>query len=109
MSMLIYLEEPHVVHNLRYCCYRCGSTAVPSAGMVCVCSTAAYPLSARVNRARYGRDRIYTNIVNILIAINPYKPVPVYGNDVIEKYSGTRHCSSLASITLLINCGVYDL
>jgi len=47
MSMLIYLEEPHVVHNLRYCCFRCGRTAVSSAGMVWVYSTAAYPLSAR--------------------------------------------------------------
>ena len=43
----MYLEEDHVVHNLR---------------------------------VRYERDRIYTKISTVLIAINPYDAVPLYGS-----------------------------
>jgi myosin heavy subunit len=55
MSMLLYLEESHIVYNVEH---------------------------------RYKRDQIYTNISNILVAVNPYKQLDktMYGNDIIEKY-----------------------
>ena len=41
-------------------------------------------------RHRYELDKIYTNMVNILIAINPYKSVPIYGPEFISKYQGVN-------------------
>ncbi|KAK1390224.1 Myosin-1 [Heracleum sosnowskyi] len=35
---------------------------------------------------RYDRDRIYTKAGPVLVAINPFKKVPLYGNDYIEAY-----------------------
>ena len=52
-----------------------------------VCRAVLYPES-RTRRFRYQHDDIYTNIVNILIAINPYKHIDIYGKDEVAKYSG---------------------
>ncbi|WOH13189.1 hypothetical protein DCAR_0832698 [Daucus carota subsp. sativus] len=35
---------------------------------------------------RYGRDMIYTKAGPVLVAINPFKKVPLYGSDYIEAY-----------------------
>ncbi|XP_059633321.1 myosin-1-like [Cornus florida] len=35
---------------------------------------------------RYNRDLIYTKAGPVLVAINPFKKVPLYGNDYIEAY-----------------------
>ncbi|KAL1832690.1 hypothetical protein ACET3Z_002341 [Daucus carota] len=35
---------------------------------------------------RYDRDMIYTKAGPVLVAINPFKKVPLYGNDFIEGY-----------------------
>ncbi|GLT25947.1 hypothetical protein SLA2020_010450 [Shorea laevis] len=35
---------------------------------------------------RYNRDMIYTKAGPVLVAINPFKAVPLYGNDYIEAY-----------------------
>lgn len=35
---------------------------------------------------RYDRDMIYTKAGPVLVAINPFKVVPLYGNDYIEAY-----------------------
>ena len=35
---------------------------------------------------RYGKDEIYTYIAYILIAINPYKQLPVYSEDLMWAY-----------------------
>ncbi|KAK9000828.1 hypothetical protein V6N11_081312 [Hibiscus sabdariffa] len=35
---------------------------------------------------RYNRDMIYTKAGPVLVAINPFKKVPLYGNDYIEAY-----------------------
>ncbi|WOH07497.1 hypothetical protein DCAR_0726927 [Daucus carota subsp. sativus] len=35
---------------------------------------------------RYERDTIYTKAGPVLVAINPFKKVPLYGNDYIEAY-----------------------
>ncbi|XP_044494228.1 myosin-1-like [Mangifera indica] len=35
---------------------------------------------------RYKRDTIYTKAGPVLVAINPFKKVPLYGNDYIEAY-----------------------
>ncbi|XP_026550916.1 unconventional myosin-VI isoform X4 [Pseudonaja textilis] len=40
-------------------------------------------------RVRYSKDRIYTYVANILIAVNPYFDIPkLYSLDVIKKYQG---------------------
>nr|XP_043637804.1 myosin-1-like isoform X2 [Erigeron canadensis] len=35
---------------------------------------------------RYDRDMIYSKAGPVLVAINPFKPIPYYGNDYIEAY-----------------------
>lgn len=45
-------------------------------------------------RVRYERDEIYTYTAYILIAINPYKQLPIYGPEIIEKY----HQNSMRSL-----------
>nr|XP_027213444.1 unconventional myosin-VI-like isoform X1 [Penaeus vannamei] len=40
-------------------------------------------------RLRYNRDKIYTYVANILIAVNPYIDIPnLYTTDTIKKYQG---------------------
>ncbi|XP_054830116.1 unconventional myosin-VI isoform X2 [Eublepharis macularius] len=40
-------------------------------------------------KVRYSKDRIYTYVANILIAVNPYFDMPkLYSSDVIKKYQG---------------------
>eukprot|EP01119_Soliformovum_irregulare_P017877 TRINITY_DN5376_c0_g1_i4.p1 TRINITY_DN5376_c0_g1~~TRINITY_DN5376_c0_g1_i4.p1 ORF type:complete len:1818 (+),score=627.39 TRINITY_DN5376_c0_g1_i4:113-5566(+) len=39
-------------------------------------------------RFRYEKDLIYTYTAYILIAINPYKRLPLYGDEIIKNYSG---------------------
>eukprot|EP01083_Nonionella_stella_P067829 179682_1 len=65
LSQLIYLEMPNVVHNLEY---------------------------------RYMKmkpKRCYTSISSILLAINPYESLPIYGNDVIEHFKRAADKNSL--------------
>ena len=37
--------------------------------------------------ARYQRDEIYTMVGPILISVNPYKRLPLYGDDVMRRYA----------------------
>ncbi|XP_060687622.1 unconventional myosin-VI-like isoform X1 [Hemiscyllium ocellatum] len=40
-------------------------------------------------RVRYSKDKIYTYVANILIAVNPYFDIPkLYSSDSIKKYKG---------------------
>lgn len=39
-------------------------------------------------RARFADDIIYTYIGSILVAVNPYKSLPLYGRDRIDQYTG---------------------
>ncbi|NWH75002.1 MYO6 protein, partial [Piaya cayana] len=40
-------------------------------------------------KVRYSKDRIYTYVANILIAVNPYFDIPkLYSSDTIKKYQG---------------------
>ncbi|KAK8706139.1 hypothetical protein V6N13_049714 [Hibiscus sabdariffa] len=50
---LSYLNEPSVLHNLKY---------------------------------RYARDMIYSKAGPVLIAVNPYKDVQIYGKDFVTSY-----------------------
>lgn len=46
-------------------------------------------------RFRYSKNEIYTCISNILVAVNPYQRLPIYGPDIIQKYQNTsRHMRS---------------
>ena len=52
---LMYLQEPHMLHNLAH---------------------------------RYARDAIYTYTAHILIACNPFKRLPLYGEKQMRAYQG---------------------
>lgn len=38
-------------------------------------------------RSRFEADKIYTNINALLVAINPYQMLPLYGQEVLEAYN----------------------
>jgi myosin heavy subunit len=56
-------------------------------------------------RQRYKNDDIYTYIGNILIAVNPFKQLGIYGNTTLQKYFGKNtsaldpHVFAVANIT----------
>ncbi|KAH7544217.1 hypothetical protein JRO89_XS15G0130300 [Xanthoceras sorbifolium] len=54
LIQLSYLNEPSVIHNLRY---------------------------------RYSRDTIYSKAGPVLVAVNPFKDVQIYGNKFVTAYS----------------------
>lgn len=35
---------------------------------------------------RFNHDQIYTYIGNVVVSVNPYKPVPLYTHDIIDEY-----------------------
>ncbi|NWU97730.1 MYO9A protein, partial [Upupa epops] len=37
-------------------------------------------------RERFLRQQLYTNVGDILIAMNPFQPLPLYGSEVSERY-----------------------
>lgn len=39
-------------------------------------------------RKRYNKGLIYTYIGTVVVSVNPYKTLPIYNQDVIEKYRG---------------------
>jgi len=45
------------------------------------------PMITNLLRLRFNKDKIYTNVGNILIAINPYKRLPLYTPSVIDEYA----------------------
>jgi len=44
------------------------------------------PLILHCLKQRFMDDKIYTNVGTIVISVNPYQRLPIYGRDVIEKY-----------------------
>ena len=38
-------------------------------------------------RSRYEKRKIYTHINNLLVAVNPYQLLPIYGEDMLEAYT----------------------
>lgn len=37
---------------------------------------------------RYQKDEVYTYTGNILVAVNPFKALPIYGGEIVRKYQG---------------------
>ena len=56
LSQLIYLDMPNVLHNLEY------------------------------RYCKMPKKYCYTSISSILLAINPYERLPIYGPDVINEF-----------------------
>jgi len=52
-------------------------------------------------RIRFGRDEIYTNVGSILVAVNPFKLLPLYTPEILDAYKDgdakTPHVFSMAS------------
>jgi len=46
-------------------------------------------------QVRYGKDKIYTNISNVLVAINPYRPLGIYTAQQMAQYRGQRRLNTL--------------
>lgn len=65
LSQLIYLEMPNVLYNLEY------------------------------RYLKMSSKFCYTSISSILLAINPYEYLPIYGDDVIDHFKRAADKGSL--------------
>lgn len=45
------------------------------------------PMITNLLRTRFEKDKIYTNVGTILIAVNPYKRLPLYTPTIIDEYA----------------------
>ena len=41
-------------------------------------------------RARYSTDEVYTFIGDVLVAVNPFAPLPIYGAEVMVSFVGSE-------------------
>ncbi|EFA78349.1 myosin IC [Heterostelium album PN500] len=39
-------------------------------------------------KKRFEKDIIYTNIGDVLISVNPFKPIPIYTDEILHEYEG---------------------
>jgi len=62
---------------------------------VCVLKDVSNASLLHTLRVRYGENRIYTNISCILVAANPFKPIPMYSSEYIERYRASHDRSGL--------------
>lgn len=46
-------------------------------------------------RIRFTNDDIYTFVSSILIAVNPFRQLPLYGVEILERYKSTPDKSNL--------------
>lgn len=46
-------------------------------------------------RGRFADDNIYTSVSSILIAVNPFKSLEIYSDEVVESYRTSKDMSSL--------------
>ncbi|KAJ7358696.1 Unconventional myosin-Ie [Desmophyllum pertusum] len=59
-------------------------------------------------RRRYSRDKIYTAVGDILLSVNPFKHLPIYGTEVIQAYqihkqTDSCHHMCIRSARLFLN------
>jgi len=57
-------------------------------------------------RVRYNQDRIYTYSGLFLVAVNPFKRFPIYGNGIIDMYKGKRR-NEMAPHIFALSDGAY--
>jgi hypothetical protein len=68
---LMYLQDASLLHNIRV---RSG-------------------VKRLTLKVRYSRDEIYTFTAFILIAVNPYKQLPIYGPEIMKQVDIASDCS----------------
>ena len=59
-------------------------------------------------RARHGRDQFYTMVGSILISVNPFKPVDIYGPEHIDRYNKASATDKLPPHVFKVSKAAYE-
>ena len=61
------------------------------------------PMILRTLERRFANDEMYSSIGNILVSVNPFKPLPIFTPSKVVPRHGHRH----ALLRMLVCCHTY--
>lgn len=87
-------------------CSRLSSSSYPSP--CCCCSSASQILVDQLQK-RYNDDRIYTYVGDILVAVNPFRPLTIYSRENQKLYDATLNRTAPPHIYAVADAATYYL
>eukprot|EP00929_Paragymnodinium_shiwhaense_P020156 TRINITY_DN13523_c0_g4_i1.p1 TRINITY_DN13523_c0_g4~~TRINITY_DN13523_c0_g4_i1.p1 ORF type:complete len:1763 (+),score=562.82 TRINITY_DN13523_c0_g4_i1:146-5434(+) len=72
-----------------------GANARTGVNDVCTLDSVTDATLLHAVRMRYKRDEIYTNVSRILVALNPFKALPIYDDQHLQQYHAVQDAATL--------------
>jgi len=79
----VVVEKPQDLEGLG------GDQVLDGVNDCCVLANVTPGAILHTVRKRYGEHNIYTNVANVLIALNPFRPLDIYSTEYLELYRRT--------------------